>query len=52
MRANPPEKVRLTFDQKVKDLPQDLIDSNFRYFKKVTYDHRLVKYCLGVLFSR
>jgi len=27
MRANPPEKVRLTFDQKAKDLLRDFIDS-------------------------
>ena len=52
MRANPPEKVRLTFDEKAKDLLQDLVDSNFHFYKKVTDDERLGKYFLDALFSR
>ncbi|MFH1114187.1 MAG: DEAD/DEAH box helicase family protein [Pseudomonadota bacterium] len=52
MRANPPEKVRLTFDQKAKDLLQDFIDSHFRFYKKVTDDERLGKYFLDTLFTR
>ena len=52
MRANPPEKVRLTFDQKAKDLLQDLIDSHFRFYKKVTDDEKMGKYFLDALFSR
>jgi hypothetical protein len=38
MKANPPEKVWLTLDQKAKDLLQDLIDCYFRFYKKVTCD--------------
>jgi type I restriction enzyme, R subunit len=52
MKANPPEKVRLTFDQKAKDLLQDFIDSHFRFYKKVTDDERLGKYFLDTLFTR
>jgi type I restriction enzyme, R subunit len=52
MRANPPEKVRLTFDQKAKDMLQDLIDSHFRFYKKVTDDEKMGKYFLDALFSR
>ena len=52
MKANPPDKVRLTFDQKAKDLLQDLIDSNFRFYKKVTDDEPVGKYFLEALFAR
>jgi type I restriction enzyme R subunit len=52
MRVNPPEKFRLTFDQKAKDLMQDMVESNFRFYKKVHDDQVLGKYLLERLFQR
>jgi type I restriction enzyme R subunit len=37
-RANTRENVRLTFDQKVEDVIQEIVDSNFELYKRITDD--------------
>ncbi|MEO6094262.1 MAG: RNA-binding domain-containing protein [Fibrobacteria bacterium] len=37
-RINPRETVQLTFDQKVEDTIQDIVDSNFDLYKRITDD--------------
>ncbi len=37
-RVNAPENVRLTFDQKVDQLVQEIVDSNFELYKRVVDD--------------
>jgi hypothetical protein len=37
-RANTRENVRLTFDQKVEDVIQEIVDSNFDLYKRITDD--------------
>jgi type I restriction enzyme, R subunit len=37
-RVNTRENVRLTFDQKVEDVIQDIVDSNFGLYKRITDD--------------
>ena len=37
-RVNPPAGVRLTFDQKVDDAIQDIVDTNFDLYKRITND--------------
>src|SRR5262249_31645093 len=37
-RANPRENVRLTFDHKVEDVIQEIVDSNFDLYKRITDD--------------
>jgi type I restriction enzyme, R subunit len=37
-RANTRENVRLTFDQKVEHVIQDIVDSNFDLYKRITDD--------------
>lgn len=37
-RVNLREKVRLTFDQKVEDVIEDILNSNFELYKKITDD--------------
>src|SRR5207247_5063784 len=38
VRVNTRENVRLTFDQKVGDVIQEIVDSNFELYKKITDD--------------
>lgn len=52
MRANPKEKVRLTFDLKAKEAFHDFVESNFSFYKKVTDDQKFREYFLGQLFDR
>ena len=33
---NPPEDARLTFNQVVNDKLQDMVDSNFKFYKQIT----------------
>jgi|GEM_PF-4671273 len=42
----------ISLSLKAKDLLQDLIDSNFRFYKKVTDDELVGKYFLETLFAR
>ena len=52
VRINTPDNARLTFDHVVTDQFQDLIDSNFRFYKQVTDDAEFSKALLDWLFER
>lgn len=43
VHVNPPENVRLTFDHVVNDRLQDMIDSNFKFYKQVTDNQEFSK---------
>ncbi len=50
--ANTRENVRLTFDRKVDDAFQDIVDSNFDLYKRVTDDDAFGKAIKEMLFDR
>ena len=52
LRVNTPENARLTFDQVVSDQLQDLADTNFKFYKRVTDDEAFSKHFLNWLFER
>ena len=52
VRVNPPENARLTFDHVVSDRLQDMVETNFKFYKRVTDDHQFAKYFLDWLFDR
>ena len=52
VRVNPPENARLTFDHVVSDRLQDMVETNFKFYKRVTDDHQFSKYFLDWLFDR
>jgi type I restriction enzyme, R subunit len=52
IRVNPPEDARLTFNQVVNDRLQEMIDSNFKFYKQVTDNSEFADDFLGWLFSR
>jgi type I restriction enzyme R subunit len=52
LRVNPPDTVRLTFDNLVGDLLQDMMDANFTLYQRVTDDEDFGRYFLSVLFDR
>jgi type I restriction enzyme R subunit len=52
LRVNTPENARLTFDQVVNDQLQDLADTNFKFYKRVTDDEAFSKHFLNWLFDR
>ena len=52
IRANVPENARLTFDRVVSDELQDMVDTNFKFYKRVTDDPAFGKYFLDWLFDR
>jgi type I restriction enzyme R subunit len=52
VRVNPPENARLTFDHVVNDKLQEMIDSNFKFYKQITDDREFAKYFLDWLFER
>lgn len=52
IRVNPPADVRLTFDQVVNDKLQEMIDSNFKFYKQITDNPDFAQDLLGWLFSR
>jgi len=52
MRGNPPENARLTFDHVVTDRLQDMMDTNFKFYKRVTDDQDFAKYFLDWFFDR
>lgn len=39
VRVNPRDKARLTFDHRLEDIIQEIVDSNFDLYKKITDDH-------------
>ena len=52
IRVSPLENARLTFDHVVTDRLQDMVETNFKFYKRVTDDHQFAKYFLDWLFDR
>jgi HsdM N-terminal domain len=52
VRVNPPENARLSFDHVVTDLPQDMVDGHFKFYKQVNDDPEFSKVFLDWLFQR
>lgn len=52
VRVNPPENARLTFDHVVNDRLQEMIDSNFKFYKQVTDNQEFSKVFVDWLFER
>ena len=52
LRVNPPEDARLTFNQVVNDHLQNMMDSNFKFYKQVTDNPEFADDFLGWLFDR
>ena len=50
-RANTRENVRLTFDQKVEDAIQEIVDSNFELYKRITDDRAFGQALKNFLFD-
>jgi type I restriction enzyme R subunit len=50
--VNPPEDARLTFNQVVNDRLQEMIDSNFKFYKQVTDNSDFAEDFMGWLFER
>jgi type I restriction enzyme R subunit len=50
--ANTPENARLTFDHVVNDRLQDMVETNFDFYKRVTDDRDFSRYFLDWLFER
>ena len=51
-RVNTRENVRLTFDQKVDQVIQDIVDSNFELYKRITDDRAFGDVLKNVLFDQ
>ncbi|HUX20938.1 MAG TPA: RNA-binding domain-containing protein [Spirochaetia bacterium] len=51
-RANTRENVRLTFDHKVEKVIQEIVDSNFDLYKRITDDHVFGETVKNFLFDR
>ena len=52
VRVNPPENARLAFDHVVTDRLQDMMDTNFKFYKRVTDDREFSRFFLDWLFER
>jgi len=52
IKVNPPEDARLTFNQIVNDKLQDMVDSNFKFYKQVTDNSDFAEDFLGWMFDR
>jgi type I restriction enzyme R subunit len=52
VRVNPPDAARLTFDHVANDKIQELIDTNFKFYKQITDDQEFGKFLLDWLFER
>ena len=51
-RVNTRENVRLTFDQKVEDVIQEIVDSNFDLYKRITDDRAFGEAIKNFLFDQ
>jgi type I restriction enzyme, R subunit len=51
-RVNTRENVRLTFDQKVEHVIQEIVDSNFELYKRITDDHAFGDVVKNFLFDQ
>ena len=52
VKVNVEENARLTFDHVANDKIQEMIDSNFKFYKQVTDDPAFEKFFLDWLFER
>lgn len=52
IRVNTRENARLTFDHVAQDLMQDMIDANFKFYKRVTDDRDFARTFYDLLFER
>ncbi len=52
VQANPPENARLAFDHVVNDRLQDMVDTNFKFYKRVTDDREFARFFMDWLFDR
>jgi len=52
VRANPPESARLAFDHVATDRLQDMLDSNFKFYKRITDDKDFGRFFYDWLFDR
>jgi type I restriction enzyme, R subunit len=51
VQVNTPENARLTFDHVVTDHLQDMVDTNFKFYKRVTDDQAFARFFLDRLFD-
>jgi type I restriction enzyme, R subunit len=51
VQVNTPENARLTFDHVVTDHLQDMVDTNFQFYKRVTDDQAFARFFLDWLFK-
>lgn len=52
VRVNTPDNARLTFDHVVNDKLQEMIDTNFKFYKQITDDQEFARVLLDWLFDR
>ncbi|MBI3761824.1 MAG: hypothetical protein HY260_08195 [Chloroflexi bacterium] len=52
VRVNTPDNARLTFDHVVNDRVQELIDTNFKFYKQITDDDDFAQAFFNWLFER
>ncbi len=52
VRVNTPENARLTFDHVVTDRLQEMVDTNFKFYKRVTDDREFARFFVDWLFER
>jgi type I restriction enzyme R subunit len=52
IRVNTPENARLTFDHVVADRLQEMVDTNFKFYKRVTDDPQFARFFVDWLFDR
>ena len=52
VKVNVPENARLTFDHVANDKIQELIDTNFKFYKQINDDAEFAKFFLDWLFER
>ena len=52
VKVNVPENARLTFDHVANDKIQELIDTNFKFYKQINDDAQFAKFFLDLLFER
>ena len=50
--VNAPENARLTFDNKVRDHVQDMIDTNFKFYKQINDKPEFADFLNDLLFDR
>jgi len=52
IKVNPPEDARLTFNQVVNEKLQDMMDSNFKFYKQITDNDEFAEDFLSWMFER